>query len=101
MTSFTETVIQIIKQIPPGKVMTYGQIAKLTGSPRASRQVVWIIHSMSEKHGLPWQRVVNSKGMIALTDVEGATMQRLMLQAEGVELTKDGLIDLEKYLFIS
>ena len=52
MNPFTERVIQIIKSIPAGKVMTYGQIAKEAGSPRGARQVVRILHTMSAKHKL-------------------------------------------------
>ena len=61
MNPFTERVINIIKSIPIGKVMSYGQIAKVAGSPRGARQVVRILHSMSEKHKLPWHRVINAK----------------------------------------
>ena len=46
--TFTERAVAIIKQIPEGKVMTYGQIADLAGSPRGARQVVRILHSMSK-----------------------------------------------------
>ncbi|MFC0471513.1 MGMT family protein [Halalkalibacter kiskunsagensis] len=56
-----EKVLDIIKHIPVGKVMTYGQIAKFAGSPRAARQVVRILHSMIRKYNLPWHRVVNKK----------------------------------------
>ncbi|MGB8461220.1 MAG: MGMT family protein, partial [Priestia megaterium] len=48
--SFTERAVALIKQIPSGKVMTYGQIAHLAGSPRGARQVVRVLHSMSKKH---------------------------------------------------
>lgn len=97
MTPFTENVVEIIRNIPFGKVMTYGQIAKLAGSPRAARQVVRILHSMSKKHRLPWHRVINAKGQIALQDDESYHEQLLSLEAEGVEVGLNGVIDLEKY----
>jgi methylated-DNA-protein-cysteine methyltransferase related protein len=97
MTPYTEEVIRIIISIPAGKVMTYGQIAKLAGSPRSARQVVRIIHSMSNKYNLPWHRVINSKGEIGIPDEEGSTMQRLMLISEGVKVTENGFVDLEKF----
>ncbi|HEU4962617.1 MAG TPA: MGMT family protein [Bacilli bacterium] len=97
MTPFTERVVEIIRNIPAGKVMTYGQIAGLAGSPRAARQVVRILHSMSKKHKLPWHRVVNAKGEIGLRDDEGVQEQRLSLEAEGVEFGVGGRIDLEAY----
>jgi len=71
VTPFTEKVIAIIAAIPEGKVMTYGQIAAAAGSPRAARQVVRILHSMSDKYHLPWHRVVNAQGMIGIQDEEG------------------------------
>lgn len=97
MTPFTEKVIEIIKSIPAGKVMTYGQIAGVAGSPRAARQVVRILHSMSKKHGLPWHRVINAKGEIALQDDESFNEQRINLEMEGVQIGLYGKIDLTKY----
>ncbi|MGE6258299.1 MGMT family protein [Heyndrickxia sporothermodurans] len=98
LTPFTEKVISIIQGIPEGKVMTYGQIAALAGSPRAARQIVRILHSMSKKHRLPWHRVVNAKGMIGLTD-EQAEIQKFSLESEGIEFSMNGSIDLKKYQF--
>lgn len=100
MNPFTENVVKIIKSIPSGKVMTYGQIAKVAGSPRGARQVVRILHSMSGKHSLPWHRVVNAKGEIAITDEESAYSQRAMLKEEGVYFRINGLVDLEKSRFL-
>lgn len=101
MKPFTEKVISIIQNIPEGNVMTYGQIAKLAGSPRGARQVVRILHSMSEKHRLPWYRVVNSKGLIGIKDDEHFQIQKLSLQSEGVEFRIDGTIDLQEFQFHS
>lgn len=97
MQPFTMRVIEIIKQIPEGRVMTYGQVAEQAGSPRAARQVVRILHAMSRAHRLPWHRVVNAKGEIAIKDDEGREMQVLYLRSEGVEVDVDGSIDLDKY----
>ncbi|WP_010098623.1 MGMT family protein [Ornithinibacillus scapharcae] len=97
MTSFTQTIIEIIKQIPAGKVMTYGQIAKLAGSPRGARQVVRILHSMSKKYQLPWHRVVNAKGQIAIKDEATHQEQVLNLEAEGIEIGMHDTIDLKAY----
>lgn len=99
METFTEKAVIIIKNIPEGRVMTYGQIAKLAGSPRGARQVVRILHSMSKKHRLPWHRVVNSKGEIGLKDDEHYSIQRLSLESEGVEFFNNGRIDLSKFQF--
>jgi methylated-DNA-protein-cysteine methyltransferase-like protein len=100
MKPFTQEVIQIIKQIPEGYVMTYGQIAELAGSARGARQVVRILHSMSKAYELPWHRVVNAKGQIAITDDESRFLQILNLQNEGVEVSDSGWINLEIYRYI-
>lgn len=99
MTPFTAKVIDIIRSIPEGRVMTYGQIAHVAGSPRGARQVVRILHSMSGKYNLPWHRVVNAKGEIAIQDYESNQLQKAFLESEGVELYRDNLIDLETYQF--
>ncbi len=92
--SFSARVVQVIKRIPKGKVATYGQIARLAGNPRASRQVVWTLRSLSEKENLPWHRVISSSGRISLKG-EGYTVQRSMLEQEGIEFSPDGRISLE------
>ncbi|MGG4153930.1 MGMT family protein [Peribacillus muralis] len=97
MESFTEQVIKIIQQIPPGKVMTYGQIGQLAGSPRGARQVVRILHSSSKKHQLPWHRVINAKGEIGIKADGAAEHQRILLESEGILLTNRNTIDLQAY----
>lgn len=76
--------------------MTYGQIARLAGSPRGARQVVRILHSMSDKYHLPWHRVINSKGEIGFKDEEQLLTQVMLLESEGVEVCGCN-INLEKY----
>lgn len=100
MTPFTERVIRIIQSIPEGSVMTYGGIARAAGSPRAARQVVRILHSMSRKYKLPWHRVINAKGMISLTEDEAASLQQLYLEGEGVVFNERGAVDLERYQYV-
>jgi methylated-DNA-protein-cysteine methyltransferase-like protein len=95
---FTLRVLDIIKQIPEGRVMTYGQIARWAGSPRGARQLVRILHSLSRAHRLPWHRVVNAKGAVALRDDEARSEQMMLLSSEGVEVDRNGCIDLERYL---
>lgn len=97
MTPFTKQVIAIIAAIPEGKVMTYGQIAAHAGSPRAARQVVRILHSMSRKERLPWHRVVNAKGEISIPDEHSRMMQETELISEGVEFQLNGTINLKQF----
>ncbi|NBD24091.1 MGMT family protein [Paenibacillus glycinis] len=99
MTPFTADVLKVILGIPPGQVMTYGQIAAQAGSPRAARQVVRILHSMSDKHALPWHRVINAKGEIAIGSDEGRFLQRALLEEEGVYVNPAGAVDLDEYKF--
>ncbi len=99
MNPYTLRVIDIIKGIPEGYVMTYGQIAELAGSSRGARQVVRILHSLSKSYELPWHRVVNAKGEIAIKNEEFRFIQMLHLQSEGVVCNDDGRVDLELYRF--
>jgi len=98
MQPFTRRVVELIRAIPPGRVMTYGQIARAAGNRRGARQVVRILHSLSAPLGLPWHRVVNAEGRIGLSDEEGRSVQRALLEAEGVVFGADGRIDLAEYL---
>ena len=97
MQPFTAEVVRVLKEIPEGYVVTYGQVARMAGSPRAARQVVRILHTMSEKHGLPWHRVVNARGEIAITDVESKNLQRTLLDSEDVVFLADGRVDLSVF----
>lgn len=99
MQTFTEKALNVIKQIPPGKIMTYGQVAAIAGSPRAARQVTRILHSMSAKYNLPWHRIVNIQGQIVVPDEESRFSQRKMLQDEGVEVDQNNRIDLSRFRF--
>lgn len=97
MLPFTSRVIELIKQIPPGKISTYGAIARIAGNPRAARQVACVIHSCSRKYALPWHRVVNSRGRISLKE-EGLLRQRELLKQEGV-VVKGDKIELSHFLW--
>ncbi|MBN2444735.1 MAG: MGMT family protein [Spirochaetales bacterium] len=97
--TFTERVRNLIKNIPPGRVATYGLIAAMAGNPRAARQVVWVLHSSSEKYDLPWHRVINSKGKISLSPGDGFELQKKLLTHEGIEFTGDNQVNLSKFLW--
>jgi len=99
ISDFTNTVIKIIKQIPVGKVSTYGKIAILAGNPRSARQVSWILHSSSKKYKLPWHRVINSKGIIAMKSVDGKNTQKELLEREDIEFISEFKVNLKKFLW--
>ncbi len=80
--------------------MTYGQIARLAGSPRGARQVVRILHSMSDKYNLPWHRVINSKGEIGIQNEEAFFYQKSTLQNEGIKFSGESSLKLEKYQYV-
>jgi len=85
---------RVIRQIPRGKVATYGAVAQAAGYPGAARQVVW---ALQESRGLPWHRVLGANGRIRLTGEFGLE-QRLRLQSEGVEF-RGGVVWMEGHEF--
>jgi len=91
MNSFYKQVYDVVEKIPHGKVMSYGQIAKMLGKPRAAREVGRAMRICPE--GLPWQRVVMADGTVA----GGAysDIRRAMLEAEGVVFKLDGCVDMK------
>ncbi len=97
--SFTDRVKAAIRAIPRGRVATYGLIALQAGNHRAARQVVWVLHSSSARDRLPWHRVINGRGCIALAAGAGFEEQRARLLREGVEVDARGRIDLQRYLW--
>ncbi|MBA7681120.1 DNA base-flipping protein [subsurface metagenome] len=96
---FTRDVIKIIKNIPSGKVLTYGRIAKLAGNPQAARQVSWLLHSSTKKYNLPWHRVINSLGKISMKSFDDREYQKHLLEKEGVMFRDNYKIDLKQFLW--
>lgn len=97
LSPFAERAAEIIRSIRPGQVATYGQIAGMAGNRRAARQIARLLHSASSTRGLPWHRVVNSRGGISLPEGAGYEEQRARLEAEGVEFDLSGRIDLGRF----
>ena len=89
---FFQAVYEIVAQIPRGYVVSYGQIARLLGSPRAARQVGWAMRQCPEE--LPWQRVLMSDGSIA--GGGWAELRRALLEEEGVPFLPDGRVDMAR-----
>ncbi len=88
----------VVRKIPRGKVLTYGQLAELAGLPGAARLAG---AAMRASKGLPWHRVLGKsgprRGKIALHDPVAAAMQRQRLQREGVAVSEAGAVDLERH----
>lgn len=98
---FKERVLKIINSIPKKRVMSYGQVASMAGSPRAARQVGGILRHYDGNDKLPWWRVINSQGYISIKGNFIATpdRQKYLLEQEGVSVSKDYSVDLEKYRY--
>jgi methylated-DNA-protein-cysteine methyltransferase related protein len=92
---FKERVFALVAQIPAGKFMTYGQIAALCGEPRAAWEVGQIAHNGPTD--LPWQRVVNKQGGLAVGwPGGGQAAHRAILEAEGVAVDDDFRVDIAR-----
>lgn len=100
MPKFKERVIKVVNLIPRGKVVSYGQVALYIGTPRAARQVGWILNRLEEKVQIPWWRVVNNAGRISIKGSKySAQDQKRLLEKEGLSIKKDLTFDIEKYRF--
>jgi len=94
-----EEVLALVRRIPPGRVMTYGQISHLVAGRVSPRAVGWILHRCPED--LPWQRVVNASGGCStdrLPDIPPG-VQRALLEAKGVQFCANGTVDLGVFLW--
>jgi methylated-DNA-protein-cysteine methyltransferase-like protein len=97
--SYTK-IYAVVRKIPRGRVMTYGQVATAAGYPRAARLVGTALRATQlNKIVVPWQRVVGQRGrnmaQIAIKDAVGGTMQKKLLMKEGVRFTPSDGIDLD------
>lgn len=97
-TKFNQRVYEIVKQIPKGKVATYGQVARAIGAPRCSRQVGWALHSNPAFGEIPCHRVVFKDGSLTSGFAFGGRdVQKALLERDGVEVSSDYKVDLNKF----
>jgi methylated-DNA-protein-cysteine methyltransferase-like protein len=97
MTTF-EKIYEVVKNIPEGKVATYGQVAFLAGNPRWARVVGYALHQNPAPGVIPCHRVVNREGRVSCAFAfGGGETQRALLEKEGIVFENDGHIDLLKY----
>jgi methylated-DNA-protein-cysteine methyltransferase-like protein len=109
-----EQVYEIVKDIPRGRVATYGQISKMMNGRLSAAAVGWAMHALGTIGGknrnkynsdtVPWHRVINSKGTLSTrhtTGVEGkrVKLQQVLLEKEGVKFEADSSVDLSRYLW--
>ncbi len=93
-----DRIVAMIRLIPRGRVATYGQIARLAGIPKNSRQVGYVLKTLPTGDSVPWFRVVNSKGEISQRgNGESQSVQRLALEEEQVEFDARGRVLLKRF----
>jgi methylated-DNA-protein-cysteine methyltransferase-like protein len=95
--AYRDRVYELVKQIPRGKVMTYGQIAIVLGEGYTPRTVGYVMHA-AETENVPWQRVLNSQGKCSTGRLTiPINLQQNMLEQEGVVFSKSGKCDLREF----
>ena len=98
--SFYDEVYEVVREIPEGRVATYGQIAFILGHPRAARAVGYALHANPLPGVIPCHRVVNREGRLAPAFAFGGEMeQRKLLEKENVFVNEENRVPLEKYLW--
>ena len=92
-----QSVWKVVSEIPSGHVLTYGEVARLSGMPRAARRVSQALRRAPRGVELPWHRVINSQGKISFPeDSSGWKIQKDLLESEGVVFL-NGKVNLEQY----
>jgi len=101
MTAFQEAILRVVRLVPAGKVVSYGQVAAYVGTPRAARQVGWAMRSLEGAPDFPWWRVLNNAGKITIKGnlYNSAQTQKEFLEAEGVQISTAFELDMERYRY--
>jgi methylated-DNA-protein-cysteine methyltransferase-like protein len=96
--NYYDRVYELVRTVPAGRVVTYGQVAEAMGAYGGARAVGYALRALNDPDGIPWWRVVNASGGISPRgEGHGAEIQREMLTAEGVEFGLAGTVDLRRY----
>lgn len=98
VSTFYEDVYEVVREIPPGRVMTYGQVALILGKPHGARAVGWALHQLPPNTDVPWHRVINAQGKCSpFFQMDSPYSQQERLEREGVHFDNKGTINLEIY----
>lgn len=98
--NFFERVYDIVRQIPEGKVTSYGAIAKALGSARSARMVGWAMNASHGRDDVPAHRVVNRIGMLSgKHHFQGTNLMQQLLENEGIEVVDNQIVDFEKHFW--
>jgi methylated-DNA-protein-cysteine methyltransferase-like protein len=99
-TNFFERVYEIARQIPEGKVTSYGAIAKALGTARSARMVGWAMNACHNLEDVPAHRVVNRKGLLTgKHHFEGTNLMQQLLENEGVVIIENQIVNFEKHFW--
>jgi methylated-DNA-protein-cysteine methyltransferase-like protein len=90
-----DSIYEVVRLIPKGRVATYGQIAELAGIARQPRRVGYALSALAADSGVPWHRVINARGEIS--NVSSANLQRRLLKQEGIVFDAQGRIPLDRF----
>ena len=97
--SYRERVYEIVRQIPSGRVMTYGQIAEILGEGYTARTVGYVMHG-ADSESVPWQRVINAQGKCSTAKMTlPVNLQQAILESEGIKFDDTGRCDLSSTLW--
>ena len=98
--NFFERVYEIVRQIPEGKVTSYGAIAKAIGAARSARMVGWAMNASHNLEDVPAHRVVNRIGILSgKHHFEGTNLMQQLLENEGIQVVENQIIDFEKHFW--
>ncbi|AYN05549.1 MGMT family protein [Flavobacterium sp. 140616W15] len=98
--NFFERVYVIARQIPYGKVTSYGAIAKALGTARSARMVGWAMNACYNRDDVPAHRVVNRKGLLSgKHHFDGTNLMQQLLENEGIEVKDNQIVDFEKHFW--
>lgn len=96
--NFFERVYEIARQIPYGKVTSYGAIAKALGAARSARMVGWAMNASHNRDDVPAHRVVNRLGLLSgKHHFDGTNLMQQLLESEGVEVVDNQIVNFQKY----
>lgn len=98
--NFFERVYKIVRQIPEGKVTSYGAIAKALGTARSARMVGWAMNASHNLDNVPAHRVVNRKGLLSgKHHFEGTNLMQQLLENEGINVSDNQIVDFDKHFW--
>lgn len=98
--NFFDRVYAVARQIPYGKVTSYGAIAKAIGSGRSARMVGYAMNACGQRDDVPAHRVVNRKGLLTgKHHFDGTNLMQQLLESEGVEVIDNQIVDFEKHFW--